>query len=145
MGNSQSITTPSLPATQCSSKRPFLLSASTTCLRSSPSTATFPASSEKHAVRADAEPILDISTVYVTKPHNTIEETYKDFIERYPEYHLTWPLDALRKSDFTRLDDHRETYVDYMGGALYPESLVRLHSSFLHREVMGNTHSVSNR
>ncbi|KAF8234407.1 PLP-dependent transferase [Tricholoma matsutake] len=31
-----------------------------------------------------------------------------------------------------------------MGGALYPESLIRVHTDFLNRSVMGNTHSVSN-
>ncbi|KAF9462390.1 pyridoxal phosphate-dependent transferase [Collybia nuda] len=31
-----------------------------------------------------------------------------------------------------------------MGGALYPESLIRVHTEFLSRSVMGNTHSVSN-
>jgi hypothetical protein len=69
----------------------------------------------------------------------------KSFLETYPEYNLTWLLDSLRKSDFTRLDRTGEVYVDYMGGALYPESLVRLHSSFLHKSVLGNTHSANNR
>jgi molybdenum cofactor sulfurtransferase len=32
-----------------------------------------------------------------------------------------------------------------MGGALYPESLVRVHTDFLSRSILGNTHSVSNR
>lgn len=32
-----------------------------------------------------------------------------------------------------------------MGGALYPESLIRVHTEFLNRSVLGNTHSVSNR
>ncbi|KAF8161362.1 pyridoxal phosphate-dependent transferase [Crassisporium funariophilum] len=31
-----------------------------------------------------------------------------------------------------------------MGGALYPESLIRVHTDFLSRSVLGNTHSVSN-
>ncbi|KAH9920973.1 pyridoxal phosphate-dependent transferase [Fomitopsis serialis] len=43
----------------------------------------------------------------------------------FPEYQLTWILDALRRSDFSRLDRSGETYVDYMGGSLYPESLIR--------------------
>lgn len=70
---------------------------------------------------------------------------YKSFLEKYPEYKVTWLLDSLRKSDFTRLDRTGEVYVDYMGGSLYPESLIRLHSAFLHRSVLGNTHSVNNR
>ncbi|KAF9550618.1 PLP-dependent transferase [Agrocybe pediades] len=31
-----------------------------------------------------------------------------------------------------------------MGGALYPESLIRVHTDFLNRSILGNTHSVSN-
>ncbi|EGO26145.1 hypothetical protein SERLADRAFT_384422, partial [Serpula lacrymans var. lacrymans S7.9] len=31
-----------------------------------------------------------------------------------------------------------------MGGALYPDSLVRAHSTFLTQHILGNTHSSSN-
>jgi len=70
---------------------------------------------------------------------------YKSFLRQHPEYKLTWLLDSLRKSDFKRLDKSGEVYIDYMGGSLYPESLVRMHSTFLQENVLGNTHSVSNR
>lgn len=70
---------------------------------------------------------------------------YKSFLRQHPEYKLTWLLDSLRKSDFKRLEKSGEVYVDYMGGSLYPESLVRIHSTFLQENVLGNTHSVSNR
>ncbi|KAJ6631340.1 PLP-dependent transferase [Mycena sp. CBHHK59/15] len=69
---------------------------------------------------------------------------YKDFLNTFPEYRLTWILDTLRRSDYARLETTGETYVDYMGGALYPESLIRVHTEFLNRSVLGNTHSVSN-
>ncbi|KAK7691935.1 hypothetical protein QCA50_005340 [Cerrena zonata] len=69
---------------------------------------------------------------------------YKAFLKTYPEYHSTWILDSLRRSDFARLDRAGETYVDYMGGSLYPESLVRVHTDFLNNSILGNTHSVSN-
>ncbi|KAI0350606.1 PLP-dependent transferase [Trametes cingulata] len=71
-------------------------------------------------------------------------DAYKAFLKEYPQYQLTWILDALRRSDFARLDRNGETYVDYMGGSLYPESLVRVCSAFLLRNILGNTHSVSN-
>lgn len=32
-----------------------------------------------------------------------------------------------------------------MGGALYPESLINVHTEFLRTNILGNTHSVSNR
>ncbi|KAG1903434.1 PLP-dependent transferase [Suillus fuscotomentosus] len=69
---------------------------------------------------------------------------YSAFLKSFPEYQSTWILDTLRRTDFARLDRTGETYVDYMGGAQYPESLVRVHSAFLTEAVMGNTHSVSN-
>lgn len=70
---------------------------------------------------------------------------YNAFIRSFPEYQLTWILDTLRRSDYGRLERTGETYVDYMGGALYPESLIRVHTAFLSRSVLGNTHSISNR
>ena len=70
---------------------------------------------------------------------------YSAFLQAYPEYQRTWITDTLRRSDFTRLDQVGETYVDYMGGAQHPECLVRAHGDFLTRNIMGNTHSVNNR
>lgn len=61
------------------------------------------------------------------------------------EYQLTWILDTLRRTDYSRLERAGETYVDYMGGAIYPESLVKIHTDFLKHSILGNTHSVSNR
>ncbi|KAF5312158.1 hypothetical protein D9619_002565 [Psilocybe cf. subviscida] len=71
-------------------------------------------------------------------------EAFDKFIREYPEYQQTSIIDTLRRTDFTRLARGNETYVDYMGGAVYPESLVKTHSDFLSRNILGNTHSVSN-
>ena len=68
---------------------------------------------------------------------------YRQFVSTHPEYKLTWPLDNLRNSDYARLELAEECYVDYMGAALYPESLIRMHSNTLSRSIMGNTHSMS--
>ncbi|KAF9047485.1 PLP-dependent transferase [Panaeolus papilionaceus] len=78
--------------------------------------------------------------------HHNDQETrmFQDFLKEYPNYQLTWILDALRRTDYTRLDQGGEVYVDYMGGALYPESLIRVHTQFLTNNILGNTHSVSN-
>ncbi|KAF8339337.1 pyridoxal phosphate-dependent transferase, partial [Amanita rubescens] len=54
------------------------------------------------------------------------------------QYKLTWTLDSLRRNDFARLDRNGETYVDYYG------RLIKAHTDFLHRSILGNTHSVSN-
>ncbi|KAF7294068.1 Cysteine desulfurase [Mycena kentingensis (nom. inval.)] len=75
---------------------------------------------------------------------NAAISAYQHFLSTFPEYRLTWILDTLRRTDYARLESTGETYVDYMGGAIYPDSLVRVHTDFLTRNVLGNTHSVSN-
>lgn len=84
----------------------------------------------------------DESTVEATPD---VKDAFDDFADVYPEYRQTWILDSLRRSDYSRLVRSDEAYVDYMGGCLFPESLVKVHSDFLSRNIMGNTHSVSNR
>jgi selenocysteine lyase/cysteine desulfurase len=49
----------------------------------------------------------------------------------------------LRARELSRLDRARETYLDWTGSALHPESLVRHHAHSLHRTVLGNPHSDS--
>nr|GAT51503.1 cysteine desulfurase [Mycena chlorophos] len=78
------------------------------------------------------------------KVPNGAASAYERFLAAFPEYRLTWILDTLRRTDYARLDTAGETYVDYMGGALYPDSLLRVHTEFLSHGVLGNTHSVSN-
>ena len=90
-------------------------------------------------------PLYDERLVTADLVQGDSATAYKSFLRQYPEYKLTWLLDSLRKSDFKRLEKSGEVYVDYMGGSLYPESLVRMHSAFLQENVLGNTHSFSNR
>lgn len=90
-------------------------------------------------------PLYDERLVTADLVRGGSTNAYKSFLRQYPEYKLTWLLDSLRKSDFKRLEKSGEVYVDYMGGSLYPESLVRMHSAFLQENILGNTHSVSNR
>ncbi|KAE9402813.1 PLP-dependent transferase [Gymnopus androsaceus JB14] len=78
------------------------------------------------------------------------EAAFDIFLKQFPQYRLTWILDTLRRTDYTRLlrtssqrASETETYVDYMGGSLYPESLIRVHTEFLAGNVLGNTHSIS--
>lgn len=97
---------------------------------------------DKHSF--EQPPPLYAQATDIHEEDERAEEAYKTFLRHYPEYQLTWTLDALRRSDFARLDRSGETYVDYMGGSLYPESLIRVHTGFLQRNVLGNTHSVNN-
>ncbi|CDO75966.1 hypothetical protein BN946_scf184888.g16 [Trametes cinnabarina] len=91
----------------------------------------------------DPPPLYAISTT-PDIIEDAAADAYKAFLKEHPQYALTWTLDALRRCDFARLDRNGETYVDYMGGSLYPESLIRVHNVFLQRSILGNTHSVSN-
>ncbi|KAI0048614.1 PLP-dependent transferase [Auriscalpium vulgare] len=70
------------------------------------------------------------------------DAAYARFLHAHPRYAGTWPLDALRAAEYTRVRP-ADAYVDYMGGALYPASLVAVHADFLRAAVLGNTHSES--
>ncbi len=49
----------------------------------------------------------------------------------------------LRARELSRVDRARQTYLDWTGSALHPESLVRRHAQSLHDTVLGNPHSDS--
>lgn len=49
----------------------------------------------------------------------------------------------LRRTEFVRLDDRDEVYLDYTGSALYLESHVRWHAELLRDGVFGNPHAES--
>ncbi len=65
------------------------------------------------------------------------------FMEGCPAYASTAAIDDLRVRDFGRLDAASHVYLDYTGGSLYAESLVREHAQRLLHEVLGNPHSDS--
>ena len=50
---------------------------------------------------------------------------------------------SLRARELSRLDRARQTYLDWTGSALHPESLVRRHARSLQGTVLGNPHSDS--
>lgn len=59
----------------------------------------------------------------------------------YPEFDSTSRLDALRATEYQRLDEQGHIYLDYTGGGLYAESQLRAHMDLLSRHVFGNPHS----
>ncbi len=65
------------------------------------------------------------------------------FLARFPEYASTAAVDALRASDYRRLDEQQHVYLDYTGGSLYAESQVREHAALLTSGVFGNPHSMN--
>ncbi|KAI0343615.1 PLP-dependent transferase [Trametopsis cervina] len=157
MGNSSSaVRSPAAPASESKGTRLISRKRSTTLLSAltlgctsdsslsedtvTPTTSLLEAE-EKHSYELPPPVYASTSDLLEDDKANA---AFKAFIKEYPEYHLTWTLDALRRSDFSRLDRTGETYVDYMGGSLYPDSLIRVHTDFLQRNVLGNTHSVNN-
>jgi len=67
----------------------------------------------------------------------------REFEEQNSDYVADAELRALRSTEFSRLESSGTVYVDYMGGSLYPESLVSRHLELLKTGVFGNTHSDS--
>ncbi len=67
--------------------------------------------------------------------------TYQVFLAEYPGYAGTRVLDVLRETEYRRLDVGGHVYLDYTGGGLYPEALLREHMTLLSDGVFGNPHS----
>lgn len=71
------------------------------------------------------------------------DQAYADFLARYPAYAKTAPLDHLRATQYRRLDDQRQIYLDYTGACLYAESQLAEHLEMLRSGVFGNPHSAN--
>lgn len=69
--------------------------------------------------------------------------SYEEFLSRFPEYAAARSLDELRASDFARLDERGQTYLDYTGGALPARSHIERHMELLLSGVFGNPHSAN--
>jgi molybdenum cofactor sulfurtransferase len=63
------------------------------------------------------------------------------FIAQYPGYGAGSSLDALRDSEYGRLDDLGQVYLDFTGGGLYAASQIERHHDVLRAGVLGNPHS----
>src|SRR5579863_2333819 len=72
-----------------------------------------------------------------------VEEALEDFVARFPRYKKTALLDDLRATEYRRLDERGQVYLDYTGGSLYAESQLRKHFDLLNSGVLGNPHSAS--
>lgn len=68
---------------------------------------------------------------------------FDQFLEAYPSYKATAPLDELRTRDYARLDKSKQVYLDYTGGGLYAESQLKKHQQLLLEHVYGNPHSTN--
>ena len=68
-------------------------------------------------------------------------KAYDDFIKRFPSYTTTTRIDELRSTEYWRLDEKNQVYLDYTGGGLHAENQVRDHMALLNEGVFGNPHS----
>ncbi len=71
------------------------------------------------------------------------EKACADFVARFPDYKKTALLDDLRATEYRRLDERSQVYLDYTGGSLYAESQLQKHHELLRSSVLGNPHSAS--
>ncbi|NTV85568.1 MAG: aminotransferase class V-fold PLP-dependent enzyme [Burkholderiaceae bacterium] len=69
--------------------------------------------------------------------------SFQEFQQQHPAYATTQALDALRASQYGRLDAQDQVYLDYTGAGLHAAGQVREHAEMLAENVLGNPHSVS--
>src|SRR5262245_41476312 len=74
-------------------------------------------------------------------PHTSANAAEMEFVISHPDYATTHVIDALRASEYSRLDAEGHTYLDYTGAALYGVSQINAHMDVLRRIVVGNPHS----
>jgi len=87
----------------------------------------------------------------VNKPQNTVlsyspeqcTAAEQQFLQTWPEYGNTVVLDQCRKTEYQRLDQQRQIYLDYTGGGLYASSQLQSHMQLLQEQVLGNPHSAN--
>jgi molybdenum cofactor sulfurtransferase len=77
----------------------------------------------------------------LAKDKSQMEAACADFIGRSPEYARTAALDQLRATEYRRLDEQGQVYLDYTGGSLYATTQVEQHLAMLRSGVFGNPHS----
>src|SRR5947209_13070674 len=71
---------------------------------------------------------------------HTAEATFR---QMYPTFENTSLLDELRTTEYARLDEQQQVYLDYTGGGLYAESQLREHMELLCCSVLGSAHSTN--
>ncbi len=68
-------------------------------------------------------------------------EAFTAFQAAYPAFATTGILDEVRRREYGRLDAQDHVYLDYTGGTLYGECLLREHGALLDSGIYGNPHS----
>ena len=81
-----------------------------------------------------------IENQYIASKMNS---AYAEFLETHPEYAETGLLDEWRKTEYARLDENGQIYLDYTGGGLYASSQLQEQFRLLDQNVLGNPHSAN--
>ena len=79
--------------------------------------------------------------VQTSNNQTAMQDAIADFESTYARYAATSKLDDLHTTDYARLDETGQIYLDYTGGGLYAESQLRDHVAMLSQNVFGNPHS----
>ena len=89
--------------------------------------------------------VLDQTEKHVDNPYVAagLYSGYEKFLSAHPEYAETTLLDEWRKTEYGRLNENRQVYLDYTGGGLYGVSQLRQHTALLEKNVLGNPHSAN--
>src|SRR5579862_2865989 len=83
----------------------------------------------------------------MTQPNAThthlalLDTAFAAFNATHPTFATTRLLDDLRATEYTRLDQHGQIYLDYTGAGLYATRQLRAHMELLETHVFGNPHS----
>ncbi len=70
-----------------------------------------------------------------------LRAAHDDFARRFPTFDPDGTFDELRRTEYGRLDDQDQVYLDYTGGGLYADSQLTAHLDLLRTRVLGNPHS----
>lgn len=74
---------------------------------------------------------------------DALHEAEQRFLEQFPDYGGTTAVDALRRTQYERLDRLGHLYLDYTGAGLYASAQIEEHARLLLGQVFGNPHSSS--
>ena len=86
------------------------------------------------------EPVKHSSEMESVLNDTLYQSAVADFCAAHPTCDLE-AANALRASEYARLDEQDHVYLDYTGGGLYAESQLDAHMALLKRGVYGNPHS----
>jgi selenocysteine lyase/cysteine desulfurase len=84
-------------------------------------------------------------TTFILDTHldlSGLEAAQAAFEQQYPQFNLP-ALEALRQTEYGRLDKLGHAYLDYTGGGLYADSQINAHMEMLKGGVFGNPHSAN--